>query len=917
MKIVSLDELTEEMVLARPLYRDINMILLHEGVGDLKRYRKNLEKFNFQYFCVDETSVPDSEIAAADLAEMQLEGQKVAAEILEIILADGELQNQGEWQKWMEEVVQKLFCSETILKNIMDLKKRDINLYMHAVNVAVLAVKIGKAMQYTVKQQLILGNGAMLHDIGMLLISDTLRQKSMEMMNDTELKIYHTHTQIGGEMLKNVEDVDELSRLVVMQHHEQMDGHGYPFGVSVDKLHEMSRIVAVCDAYDDLIRKGKNGVTVSPGEAVEYLIVDSGTKYDRKIVEYFLTNVSSATAAGDAAARLAATVKTEVEAPRLEKQDGFQSLARQQAKVESQILKRYKERFEKTEDSYFCEKTEVSARNIISVISLEQVREEAGKIAGEVLAAAPQTQTLRLWQEAMIDGLLANKLVLIHMAELKRLDFVLYAHSIRVAGLSLLLGKALRYKDAQLICLGSGAILHDIGKGLLAESLRHKEEAALNGEERKIYQLHPRLGHEILMAAEQVDEFVKLIVLQHHEPMDTRRYSQAFRDNKIDEMIRIVAICDVYDHLMGGKELPAGNALKILVANAKSALDKGIVKELAKQLPILAQEVNTVLPQVDGKKSLMLPAASQLKKFSLQKAQVRNRIAYPYKIDSSVAAAVWTEGLRALDLALQHFVVNNELHALNLASWAKESVKMVLANRSVMAHMSEIQRRDAKLYMHSISVSVLAMALGKALGYTAKQLSILGEGAMLHDIGMLLLPEALRHKVYYQLRGSERKLYHIHTSAGYKLLRHREDIDRISEIVALRHHERLDGKGYPHGVDGGTIDEWVRIVSICDVYDDLTRQSQGGGGMPAYQVVEYMVANSGVRFDKVLLAEFLKFIMLFPSGSTVVLNDGRKAMVEKQNKNFPARPNVRLLEEGNEISLDLMKEINLVIKKFA
>lgn len=921
MRIVSLEELTEQMVLARPLYRDVDMTLLNEGAGNLNRYKKNFERFGFQYFCVQEDPLQKDVVAASALAEMRREGQELAALLLESILLDEEALRQGEWQAWLEEVVYQLFSGETILKNMIDLKNRDVNLYMHSINVAVLAVKIGKARGYTISQQLALGSGAMLHDIGMLLISDALRQKTEDAMDDTERKIYRTHPQISCEMLHAVEDVDELSRTVVLQHHEQMDGRGYPYGVPATKLHEMARIVSVCDEYDDLIRNGKNGAAVSPEAAAEYLVIGTADRYDRTIVEYFLKSVPVLPRGNAVAACVTIASETEKDEETPPAQSGLKLLARQQSKVERKILQRYRERFETAAGAFFCGENEVSVRNRLSATSFAQVQDEVQGIAGAVLGDAAQAQNLKRWNEEMIGALLGNQAVLAHMLEMKRRAPALYVHSVRVAALSLLLGKALHYTGEQLISLGNGALLLDIGKLLLSDALRHKVVATCTAEERKVYAFHPRIGNEMLVRAGQIDELSQMIVLQHHEQADGRGYPQGLRENNIHPMSRVVAICDQYAHLLsaqtGSDALLSVAAIKQLLAAATAPFDKSVAVELAKHLPVLAQSFAGVLPEIEGKRILPLPPSARLRKFALRQARVRSKVAYDFALDPAWSEQVRTAGTWAAEAALRHFVVTNELHATHLKTWVQTHLAVIFTNWSVMAHMSQMQKQDEQLYMHSISVSVLAMSLGNALGYTPKQLTLLGEGAMLHDIGMLLLPDALRQRSYRSLNEAERKRYCAHPAVGYRLLRTREDISRSSEIIALCHHERLDGKGYPRGISREEVEEWVRIVSICDVYDGLTRQTRYGAEMPPYQAVEYLVAHGGDQFDRRLLAEFLKFIMLFPSGATVILSDGRKAIIEKQNKNFPARPIVRLLSGANPPSLDLLKENNLVIKRFA
>ena len=132
------------------------------------------------------------------------------------------------------------------------------------------------------------------------------------------------------------------------------------------------------------------------------------------------------------------------------------------------------------------------------------------------------------------------------------------------------------------------------------------------------------------------------------------------------------------------------------------------------------------------------------------------------------------------------------------------------------------------------------------------------------------------------------------------------------------HHERLDGSGYPQGLPGEELNEFIRIVSIADVYDALTTDRCYRKKWPANKAMDYLVERSEKEFDPVLVGLFTQQLAVYPNGSLARLSNQYLGIVSDQNKNMPLRPFVRVIQdpEGREIppyELDLMKELSITI----
>ena len=130
--------------------------------------------------------------------------------------------------------------------------------------------------------------------------------------------------------------------------------------------------------------------------------------------------------------------------------------------------------------------------------------------------------------------------------------------------------------------------------------------------------------------------------------------------------------------------------------------------------------------------------------------------------------------------------------------------------------------RDDQTGRHVLRMAHYSVAVARELGWLPENLDLLFHAALMHDIGKLALPDSILHKTG-PLDLEEWAVMKRHPLVGARILsRSDSDILKLAEIVALTHHEKWDGSGYPHGLEGEDIPLVGRIVAICDVFDALT-----------------------------------------------------------------------------------------------
>lgn len=211
-----------------------------------------------------------------------------------------------------------------------------------------------------------------------------------------------------------------------------------------------------------------------------------------------------------------------------------------------------------------------------------------------------------------------------------------------------------------------------------------------------------------------------------------------------------------------------------------------------------------------------------------------------------------------------------------------------------MINLSDIRTMDDYTFAHSVNVCILALLTGITLNYSRAALKLLGIGALLHDIGKVCIPLNILNKPG-KLTPKEYKEICRHSELGYEMLRQQKGISQVSAQVALQHHERYDGSGYPQGLKGEDIHEFARITGVVDVFDALTADRIYRPAFPNYEAYEMLAAAGNFTHDYKIVEAFLYNIAVYPVGTLVKLNSGDIAVVIGTRRGQSYRPKVKLL----------------------
>ncbi|PKK91039.1 MAG: hypothetical protein CVV64_04525 [Candidatus Wallbacteria bacterium HGW-Wallbacteria-1] len=228
---------------------------------------------------------------------------------------------------------------------------------------------------------------------------------------------------------------------------------------------------------------------------------------------------------------------------------------------------------------------------------------------------------------------------------------------------------------------------------------------------------------------------------------------------------------------------------------------------------------------------------------------------------------------------------------------------------NLFLNLIQMKNTDDYLYSHSVNVSVLSLMMGLTLGLSEERMEVLGIGAILHDIGLLKVPEVIRKK-----RGelSEAELSEImkHPSHGTSMVIGKDALHVDSVNIIYQHHERCDGTGYPEGLKRDDITPMARIVAIADCYEAMTHDRVYRKRLSEYEALKTLLPSSETAFDPVFMKLFLSFMPLFPIGSVVRLNNRQIGKVMSMGKSV-FRPIVQLVYDKDFRVLPENRQLDL------
>ena len=304
----------------------------------------------------------------------------------------------------------------------------------------------------------------------------------------------------------------------------------------------------------------------------------------------------------------------------------------------------------------------------------------------------------------------------------------------------------------------------------------------------------------------------------------------------------------------------------------------------------------------------LLPNARVKRKTRAKRPVLRSRPPYepgkPVRLEHGVARRVLEAGRVNIKTLLQSAHTGQMLDTELAEETVSSCVKTILANPEAMLWMTKIKHQNEYTAEHCLNVCVLAVAFGRHLRMDEQELHLLGLCGLLHDVGKMRIPPEILDKPG-RLTAEEFEIIKGHTVVGHRLLEETgKGLHELALDVALNHHERPDGGGYPRGLGLDELSEFSRIISIVDAYDAITSNRCYAQEQPSADAQKIIFQNRGGQFDEELALHFIQAIGPYPPGTLVELRNGMVGIVLAGKPRFRHLPTVLLLRDADKKPID-------------
>ena len=303
---------------------------------------------------------------------------------------------------------------------------------------------------------------------------------------------------------------------------------------------------------------------------------------------------------------------------------------------------------------------------------------------------------------------------------------------------------------------------------------------------------------------------------------------------------------------------------------------------------------------IDASKGADLPADTPALEAEVLAAthQYQTPLSPPAEVKTSFtaeakrAAKICAKGKEAVLSMFHEARMGKAIAAEDAAPLVEEISNSVLRNPGALISLARLKTADDYTYLHSVAVCALMIALARKLGLDESQTRAAGMAGLLHDLGKAMIPITVLNKPG-KLTDDEFSLVKTHPEAGYKLLLNGKGISKVTMDVCLHHHEKIDGSGYPEGLNNETISLYAKMGAVCDVYDAITSNRPYKAGWDPAESIKQM-AEWKNHFDPVVFQTFVRSLGIYPIGSLVCLQSGKLGVIIEQGEHSLLTPRIRI-----------------------
>lgn len=297
MRLVKLDQCPAGVKLGKSIYNENGAVLLAQGTYLTNSLIERLKQFHIFTIHIEDELSEGIEIVESIPEELRIEAQNVITEglnaIIELNTNSSNFQGMMKsgravrsMQKVFRDLLNSLNENQTALNLLATTKVYENYVYTHSLNVSIYACQLAIENGLPIPKIEEIGLAAMLHDLGKLHIPREIINKPGK-LTDEEYALIKTHCEIGFDLVKQVHEIPIPVSHGALQHHERIDGAGYPRGLKGEEIHKYARIISVADVFDVVTSTRSYRQALLPHQGIEVLFGGYETQFEGKQVQLF------------------------------------------------------------------------------------------------------------------------------------------------------------------------------------------------------------------------------------------------------------------------------------------------------------------------------------------------------------------------------------------------------------------------------------------------------------------------------------------------------------------------------------------------------------------------------------------------------------------------------------------------------
>jgi putative nucleotidyltransferase with HDIG domain len=285
MRYVPIEDIEPGDTLARSIYTSDGLTLLQADMQLTVGMINKLRRFGVTMVSIKDPYLQDVKMEGVVQETTRKEAIANLSEVMNCVQNGKGVDLRGV-QRSVNQIIDETLRNRRVLLNLADIRTQDNQLYLHSLNVCMMATVMGVSLGYNTQQLRELAIGALLHDIGKVM-------KDNEPPQGPPGQSEH-HTWRGFHLLRKKHEMSIVSAHVALQHHEWVDGSGEPRGLTGDDIHDFAKIVAITNMYDNLISPlSEEEETCHPYEACERIMALAEKRFDLNMVILFLRSIAT------------------------------------------------------------------------------------------------------------------------------------------------------------------------------------------------------------------------------------------------------------------------------------------------------------------------------------------------------------------------------------------------------------------------------------------------------------------------------------------------------------------------------------------------------------------------------------------------------------------------------------------------